>query len=349
MSGWTLKGMVYMALSDKPYIIAEMSANHAGSLENALKLVHIAKEIGADCLKTQTYTAETITMDCDNMYFQIQGGLWNGYTLHQLYTDAATPWEWQRLIKAECDSVGIDFLSTPFDETAVDFLEDIGVNHYKIASFELTHLPLLRYVAHKKKPVILSCGMGTHEEIAEAVDTLITGGLAREEITLLKCTSAYPATLDEMNLSTITDLSERFGVRVGLSDHSIGTLAAIVAVSLGACVVEKHLCLCRDDISPDAGFSSTPGEFAEMVQAIRSTVSALGKPTYGPTEAEQGSALHRRSIFATKNISAGEPFTSDNVRVIRPGHGLSPKYYDRLLSMNSKKDYRRGEPIDQLF
>jgi pseudaminic acid synthase/UDP-4-amino-4,6-dideoxy-N-acetyl-beta-L-altrosamine N-acetyltransferase len=330
------------------YIIAEMSANHGGKLENALSIVRAAKDAGADCLKIQTYTPGSITIDCDNEYFRIRGGLWDGNTLNELYSEAATPFEWQPAIKAECDRIGIDFLSTPFDKEGADFLEELGVGAYKIASFELVDIPLIRHVAKKGKPMLVSCGMGTIDEIHEAVDTMLGEGLTKDQIILMKCTSEYPADLPDMNLVTIQDMIARFGVRVGFSDHSIGTIAPVAAIALGARVVEKHLCLSRDMEGPDSKFSTEPAEFAEMVHAIREAGEALGETFYGPTVNERESVSFRRSIFAIKDIQVGEIFTRENVRVIRPGHGLKPKYYDRLIGEVSKGQYDRGMPIAEI-
>jgi pseudaminic acid synthase len=328
------------------YIIAEMSANHGGKLENALELVRVAKDVGADCMKVQTFTPDSLTIDCDNEYFRIKGGLWHGRTLYDLYSEAAMPYEWQPIIKNECEDVGIDFLSTPLDHHGVDFLESIGVGAYKIASFELVDIPLIRHVAKKGKPMIVSCGMGTIEEINEALLTMQGEGLTRDQIILMKCTSEYPANTTDMNLATITDMIERFGVKVGFSDHSIGMLAPIASVALGACVVEKHLCLSRDIESPDSKFSTEPAEFAEMVHLVREAYLACGKVYYGPTDTEQSSHIFRRSIFAVRDIQPGELFTKDNIRVIRPGDGAKPKYYDELIGKVSKIEYDRGTPIE---
>lgn len=335
-------------ISSSVYIIAEMSANHAGKLENALKIVHAAKAAGADCLKIQTYTADTMTIDCDNEYFQIHGGLWNGYKLYKLYAEAATPWEWQIDIKSECDKIGIDFLSTPFDKTSADFLEGLGVEAYKIASFELVDIPLLRHVAKKHKPMIVSCGMGSVEEIQDAVTAMLEEGLTREQIVLLKCTSEYPANIADMNLATITDLQNRFGTKVGLSDHSIGTLAPIAAVALGASVIEKHFCLSRKLRNPDSDFSTEPQEFADMVAAVNQTRLVCGKVSYKLSEAEKASTAFRRSIFAVRDIAEGESFTDENIRIIRPGCGMLPKYYSNMLGTKSQKSYKAGTPLNEV-
>lgn len=324
------------------YIIAEMSANHGGDITNALEIVHRAAQAGADCVKVQTYTADTITIDCDREYFRIHGGLWDGYKLHDLYTDAGTPWEWQEQIKKECEKCGVDFLSTPFDNTAVDFLEEIGAEAYKIASFELVDIPLIEYAASKGKPMIISCGMGSTEEIKEAVDACRRVG--NEQIVLLKCCSEYPTKWEDMHLANIPDMKKRFKVPVGLSDHSAGSLGAVVGVSLGACVVEKHICLPGVE-SADSGFSMPVDEFAKMVQDVKSAGKICGTVKYGPNEGEKENMMLRRSLFAVKDIAAGELLTADNIRSIRPGQGMKPKYYQEILGRFAKKDIQYGEPI----
>lgn len=325
------------------YIIAEMSANHAGSLERAKEIIHAAKAAGADCIKIQTYTPDTLTIDCSNEYFQVQNGTWEGENLYHLYGKAYTPWEWQPELMEEAKKTGIDFLSTPFDRTAVDFLEEMGIQFYKIASFEMIDLPLLRYVASKGKPIIMSTGMSTLEEIREAVETICAAG--NEQLAILKCSSAYPAKTDDMHLKTITDLKERFQIPVGLSDHSMGSLSAMTAVALGANVIEKHFCLGREIENPDASFSMTPEEFASMVRDIRDTEAALGVPTYGVSEQEKSSVVFRRSIFAVQDIEAGQSFDESNTRIIRPGYGMKPKYIEDLLTMRPAHKITRGMPI----
>ena len=325
------------------YVIAEMSANHGGSLENALEIVRQAAKAGADCLKIQTYTADSLTIDCGSEDFIIRGGLWDGYKLYDLYTDAGTPYEWQAEIKAECERRGIDFLSTPFDSDAVDFLEGIGCEAYKIASFELVDIPLIEYAAAKGRPMIMSCGMASAEEIQDAVDACKRVG--NEQIVLLKCCSEYPADPKDMHMATIPDMIRRFGVRVGLSDHSAGYIADVAAVSLGACVIEKHVKL--DGIeSADSGFSMPVNEFAEMVKAVRNARLIVGDVHYGPTEGEKANLRFRRSLFAVKDIKAGEIFTAENVRSIRPSTGLIPKYINEIIGKRSKLDIKRGTPIN---
>lgn len=325
------------------YLIAEMSANHAGSLQNALEIVHAAKEAGADCIKIQTYTPDTMTLRAKTEPFLLKKGTWAGYYLHDLYQEAYTPWDWQPRIKEEAETLGIDFLSTPFDCSAVDFLEEMGVQAYKIASFELVDIPLLRYTAERGKPMIVSTGMGTGEEIQEAVDTVLAAG--NKELTLLKCVSAYPAKPEKMNLSTIPDMARRFHVPVGLSDHSLGSLAAVTAVALGAAVIEKHFCLSRGIDNPDASFSMEPREFAAMVKDIRIAEQSLGTPCYALSEDERPNAGLRRSIFACADIKKGEPFTAENIRVVRPADGLHPREYAELLGKAAACDIPFATPL----
>lgn len=327
------------------YVIAEMSANHAGKLENALQIVQAAKKAGADCLKIQTYTADTLTLDCDNEAFKIKEGLWAGNTLYNLYKQAYTPWEWQAEIKRECERLDIDFLSTPFDSTAVDFLEGVGVEFYKIASFELIDIPLIEYVANKGKPIIMSTGMASFEEIEDAVSACKRMG--NEQIVLLRCSSSYPAISDDMNLQTMVDMGLRFGVPVGLSDHSMGSVAAIAAVALGASVIEKHFCLSRSIENPDASFSMEPAEFKQMVMDVQAAKRSIGSVCYGPTQAEIGNLRFRRSIFSTSDISRGEFFSESNIRCIRPSHGMKPKYFKGILGKQAKVDIPFGTPIHE--
>lgn len=329
------------------YIVAEMSANHAGDIENALGIVRAAKEAGADCLKIQTYTADSMTIDCDNAYFSIKDGLWDGYTLYNLYAEASTPYSWQASIKAECENVGIDFLSTPFDEEGVDFLETLGVEAYKVASFELVHLPLIRYIARKGKPMIVSCGMGNTQEIGDAVEVMLKEGLSKEQIILLKCTSEYPADFIDMNLLTIPDMEKQFGCRVGFSDHSLGSVASIAAVALGACLVEKHFCFSHAIKSPDSAFSMEPHEFAEMVQDIRGAALSRGTVSYTLSNKEMASKVFRRSLFVVRDIVHNEVLTEDNVRCIRPGYGIPAKYLNDVLGKRAARDIKRGTPLSE--
>lgn len=325
------------------YIIAEMSANHAGDINRAVEIIHAAKESGADCIKLQTYTPDTITIDCNNEYFQVKKGTWEGENLYQLYRKAYTPWEWQGRLKQEADKIGIDFLSTPFDRTAVDFLEELKVDFYKIASFELVDIPLIQYVATKGKPVIMSTGMGSLGEIEEAVGAVRSQG--NENICLLKCSSAYPAVSDDMNLRTIQHLKDTFNVPAGLSDHSMGAIGAVAAVAMGANIIEKHFCLSRKIENPDASFSMEPQEFKSMVEEIRTVEKAMGKISYSLSEREKNSIVFRKSIFVTQSIKKGDVLTEENVRVIRPGYGLQPKYYQDILGRKTTADIARGTPL----
>lgn len=330
--------------ADAPaYLIAELSANHAGSLARAKELIHAAREAGADCVKLQTYTPDTLTLDCDNPYFRIEGGLWAGETLYQLYQKAYTPWDWQPVLKEEAEKVGIDFFSTPFDRTAVDFLEEMGVEFYKIASFELVDLPLIAYAASKGKPMILSTGMASLAEIDEAVRTVRCQG--NDSIALLRCASAYPAVSEQMNLRTMQNMARTFQVPVGLSDHSMGSVAAVAAVALGAKVIEKHFCLDRAIENPDAAFSMTPQEFAQMVKDVRQAERAVGSVCYGTSEQETDNLSFRKSVFAVKEIQKGEKLTKENVKVIRPGYGLEPKYFPQILGQTALRRIPRGTPL----
>src|SRR5580704_11564525 len=326
------------------YVVAELSANHSGSLEVALDLVRAAHAAGADAVKLQTYTADTLTIRSDRPEFRIAGGtLWDGRTLYDLYQEAATPWEWHADLFAEAQRLGMDCFSTPFDATAVDFLEQFNPPAHKIASFELVDLALLRRVAAARRPVILSTGMATLEEITEAVATLREAGC--RELALLKCTSSYPAPADEANLRTIGHLASTFQCPVGLSDHTLGIACPVAAVALGACLIEKHFVLSRETPGPDSAFSLEPAEFAEMVRAVRAAEAAIGTVHYGLSPAEEKSRVFRRSLFAVAEIAAGEPFTEQNVRSIRPGHGLPPKELPRLLGKRAARPIARGEPL----
>jgi pseudaminic acid synthase len=329
------------------YIIAEMSANHAGSIENAKKIIDLAKEVGADCIKVQTYTADTITINCQNEFFQIENGTWKGENLYNLYQQAFTPWEWQKELKDYAENIGLDFLSTPFDYTAVDFLESIGIAFYKIASFELIDIPLIEYIASKQKPIIMSLGMGTLGEIEEAVNAIRNQG--NNQICLLKCSSAYPAIPRDMNLITIPHIASTFNAIVGLSDHTLGDTTAIMAVTLGAKVIEKHICINRAIKTPDSSFSMEPAEFKKMVDGIRIAEQALGDVKYSPSESEKTNVKFRKSIFVVEDIKAGELFTEKNIRVIRPGYGLKPKYYKELLGKTARKNLNKGTPLNWNF
>jgi pseudaminic acid synthase len=326
------------------YIIAELSANHNGSLERALEIIRAAADSGADAVKLQTYTADTLTLKCDNDCFRIgKGTVWEGKTLYELYADAYTPWEWHRVLKKEAETLGMDCFSSPFDFSSVDFLEKLDVPAYKIASFELVDIPLIKYAASKGKPVIMSTGMATDDEIKDAVEAVHSTG--NRDLALLKCTSAYPALPEDMNLKTIPDIGERFGVTVGLSDHTLTNDVSIASVALGGSIIEKHITLSRADGGHDAGFSLEPAEFADMVKSVRIVEKALGKVCYSGTEKEKALRQFRRSIFAVEDIKKGELFTNDNIRSIRPGNGLPPKHYEEIIAKFAKCDIKRGTPL----
>lgn len=325
------------------FIIAEMSANHNQSFDEAVRILHAAKECGADAIKLQTYTPDTMTIDSDQDYFRIKGTIWEGEKLYNLYGKAYTPWEWQPELKKIADEIGIILFSTPFDKTAVDFLEAMDVTAYKIASFELVDIPLIEYVAGKRKPIIMSTGMASFSEIEEAVSAARNAGA--REIALLKCTSSYPALPEDMNLKTISHLSEAFGVPAGLSDHTLGIAASVAAVALGACIIEKHLTLSRAVPGPDSAFSLEPQEFRGMVEAIRVAEKALGTVNYGITAEEEKSKVFRRSLIVVKDMKAGDIFTEENVRSIRPGYGLPPKYIKDIIGKRVMRDIKRGTPL----
>jgi N-acetylneuraminate synthase len=325
------------------YIIAEMSANHQQSFAQAVKIIEAAKEAGADAVKLQTYTPDTLTLDCDSEPFRIKGTLWDGRTLYDLYGEAHTPWEWQPRLKKAAASLGLTLFSTPFDESAMDFLEGLEMPAYKVASFENGDLPLLRRVARSGKPVILSTGMATLAEITEAVRTIEEAG--GEQLALLKCTSAYPASAEEMNLRTIPHLNETFGVPIGLSDHTLGFAVPVAAVTLGACIVEKHFTLSRAIPGPDSAFSLEPHEFKAMVDGVRTAEKASGKIHYGISESEARSRIFRRSLFVVEDVGAGEIFTARNVRSIRPSGGLHTRYIEQVLGCRAARDIKRGTPL----
>lgn len=331
----------------KTYIIAEMSGNHGHKISKALEIVHAAAEAGADCLKIQTYTADTITINCRTEHFLVKTGLWRDTYLYDLYTEAFTPWEWTQTIKDEAEKCGLDFLSTPFDSTAVDFLENTGIEFYKIASFEIVDIPLIEKAASTGKPLIISCGMASEEEIREAVEAVKS--LGNNNIVLLKCCSAYPTNYETMNLRTIPDMRKKFGVPVGLSDHSAGTLADIAAVALGASVIEKHICLSRADKTVDGEFSLDKEEFKQLVNDIRSAEASLGSLNYEPSPDEMQSFQFRRSLFAVKDIAPGDEITTENIRSIRPGHGIKPKYLKAMLGKKAKSALSYGQPVTKEF
>lgn len=326
------------------FVIAELSANHHQNFDEAVRLLRAASEAGADAVKVQTYTADTLTIACDNAHFRIGGGtLWDGRTLHDLYAEAYTPWDWQPRLKAVADELGIEFFSTPFDSTAVAFLEKMDVPAHKIASFEIVDLGLIREVARTGRPIIMSTGMATRAEIAEALDAARAAGAG--DIALLKCTSAYPSPPETMNLRTIADLAETFGVPVGLSDHTMGVAVPVAAVALGACIVEKHFTLSRSVTGPDSAFSLEPQEFRQMADAIRIAESALGAVHYGVTAGEETSRIFRRSLFVVEDVKAGALFTEANVRSIRPGYGLHTRHLGEVLGQRAAQDIKRGTPM----
>jgi N-acetylneuraminate synthase len=326
------------------FVVAEMSANHNGSYDEAVRILEAAKEAGADAVKLQTYTPDTMTIDCDAATFVIDGGTpWDGETLYRLYGEALTPWDWHPKLAARARDLGLVLFSSPFDATAVEFLESMEAPLYKVASFEIVDVPLLERVAQTGKPVICSTGMATEAEIALAVGTLRAGGTP--EIVLLKCTSAYPAPADEMNLRAMADLPARFDVLAGLSDHTLGPTVPVAATALGAVVIEKHFTRSRNVPGPDAGFSLEPTEFAEMVRAVRTTEAALGTASYGPTPHERPSIVFRRSLYVVEDVAAGEPLTPENVRSIRPGHGLAPRHLREILGRRAAVDIARGTPL----
>jgi pseudaminic acid synthase len=334
-----------IGIKNKVYIIAELSANHNQDFEQAVQLIKAAKEAGADAIKLQTYTPDTITIDCDNEYFHIgKGTIWEGKNLYELYKEAYTPWEWQPKLKIIAYDLGMDLFSTPFDPTAVDFLEEMGVPAYKVASCELVDIPLIQYIAKTGKPIIMSTGMATLAEIDEAMTATREAGC--KEIALLKCTSAYPADPAEMNLRTIPHMAEAFGAPVGLSDHTLGIAVSVAAVALGACIVEKHLTLSRNIPGPDSSFSLEPHEFKAMVDAIRTAEKTLGKVNYEVTEQEAASRVFRRSLFVVKNVKAGDVLTEENIRSIRPGYGLHTRHLRQVLGKKASRNIKRGEPLD---
>ncbi len=326
-----------------PYVIAELSANHTGKLSKALELIEAAATTGADAIKIQTYTADTMTIPHDGEEFLIKGGLWDGYRLHQLYQQAHTPYEWHGPMFAKARELGITMFSSPFDETAVDLLAGLDAPAYKIASFEVIDLPLIKYVAEQGKPMIISTGMATLGEIQEAVETARGNGAGG--IALLHCTSAYPAPIEEANVRTVAHLGQAFNAVSGLSDHAPGSAACVASIVLGGSIIEKHFTLSRADGGPDAAFSLEPHEFKRLVDDCKSAWSALGSVGYGPVRSEKANMRFRRSIYAVKPIKAGEPLTSENIRVIRPGFGLPPKYLPDVIGRTAARDIAYGEAL----
>jgi pseudaminic acid synthase len=326
------------------FIVAELSANHCGSIETAIDTIKAMKISGADAVKLQTYTPDTMTIDSDNEYFQINHGtIWDGTSLYALYKEAYTPWEWHPTLKKTADEIGLIFFSTPFDKTAVDFLEAMDVPAYKVASLEITDIPLIEYIASKRKPVIISTGIATLSDIAEAMDACKRAG--NEQVIILKCTTEYPTPLEDVNINTIPNMIDTFNKVVGLSDHTLGISVPIAAVALGACMVEKHFILSKDLGGPDAAFSLDPKEFASMVKSIRELEKALGKVSYELSAQTNKNREFCRSLFVVEDMKAGELFTPENVRSIRPGYGLEPKYINIILGQKVRQDIKRGTPL----
>jgi len=324
----------------KVFIIAELSANHNGSIETALETIKAAKRAGADCIKLQTYTADTITINSKKPDFMVKGTIWEGRNLYELYKEAYTPWEWHETLFKAANEEGLICLSSPFDPTAVDLLEDLNTPAYKIASFEITDIPLIEYVASKGKPMIISTGIATDEDIQLAIDACKRMGNA--QVALLKCTSSYPAPIAEANMIMVKDLSERFGVITGLSDHTMGSTVPVVSVCFGARIIEKHFILDRSVGGPDASFSMNEQEFAEMVKAVREAEKAIGKVDYNLTDKQIKGREFSRSLYVVKNIQAGDVITAEHVRSIRPGYGLHPKYLSSIIGKKMKVDVERG-------
>lgn len=326
-----------------PYVIAELSANHNGKLETAIKIIEEAKKAGADAVKLQTYTADTITLNSDAEEFLIHGGLWDGRTLYDLYLQAHMPWDWHKPLFDHARKLGITIFSSPFDNTAVDLLEDLNAPAYKIASFEAVDLPLIKYVANTGKPMIISTGMADAEEIQEAIDAAREGGC--KELAILHCVSGYPAPAEDYNLRTIPDMIERFGLVAGLSDHTLGNTSAITSVALGVSIIEKHFTLNRNGGGPDDSFSLEPAELAALCSGVRTAWEALGRIDYGRKSSEQGNVKFRRSLYFVKDMKAGDEITSANIRSVRPGFGLAPKHYEKILGRHVRSDVVANTPV----
>lgn len=332
-----------IAVDAPPYVIAELSANHNGKLETALKIIEEAKRAGADAIKLQTYTADTITLDCDSEEFQIRGGLWDGKTLYQLYQEAHMPWEWHKPLFEHARKHDITIFSSPFDSTAVDMLEDLNAPAYKIASFEAVDLPLIKYVARTGKPMIISTGMANAEEIKEAIDAARAGGC--KELAILHCVSGYPAPAEDYNLSTIPDMIERFGLVTGLSDHTLDNTTAITSVALGAAIIEKHFTLDRSGGGPDDSFSLEPKELKALCEGARIAWASVGRVDYGRKPSEQGNVKFRRSLYFVRNMNEGDVITSECVRSVRPGYGLAPKYFDEIIGLRLSRNVAKFSPV----
>ncbi len=329
--------------NEPPYVIAEMSANHNGSIDNALRIIDAARQAGADAVKLQTYRPDTITLDCDSEEFRIRGGLWDGRTLYDLYREAHLPWEWHAPLFAHARKAGITLFSSPFDPTAVDLLEDLNAPAYKIASFEAIDLPLIRYVASTGKPMIISTGMADADEIGEAVEAARSAGC--QELALLHCVSGYPAPASDYNLRTLPDMQARFSVPVGLSDHTLDNSTALASVALGAVIIEKHFTLDRSNGGPDDSFSLEPAELRSLCECARTAWHALGAIDYGRKSSEAGNVQFRRSLYIVRDLRRGEPITEEVIRSIRPGFGLAPKHLERLIGARVTRDVERGTPV----
>lgn len=338
-------GQCSISFESSTYVIAEMSGNHNMDFERAVKILYAAKDSGADAIKIQTYTADTMTLDCDDSCFQItQGTLWDGRTLHELYEEAFTPWEWQPKLQKIANDIGLDFFSSPFDFTSVDFLEKMDVPAYKIASFEITDIPLIKKVARLGKPVIISTGIATLADIELALNTCRNEG--NDNIILLKCCSAYPTPYEDINLKTMVNLRDTFDCVVGLSDHTMGDTVAVASVAMGAKVIEKHLTLSRADGGVDSAFSMEPEEFKQMVEHIRIVEKAMGSVTYELSPKQQAEREHSRSLFIAEDMTAGDILDESNMRSVRPANGLHTKYYDKLLGKRVNKDLKMGTPLN---
>ena len=331
--------------NNRIFIIAELSANHGHDINIAKKTIKAAKDAGADAIKIQTYTADTLTIDCSNECFKLSSGtIWDGRTLYELYNEAFTPWEWQKELMEYANSLDLIFFSTPFDKTAVDFLEELNIPMYKVASFEIMDIPLIEYIASKGKPMLISTGIACLSDIEEAINACKRNG--NDKIILLKCTSSYPAKIEDANLKTIPNMKDTFGVKVGLSDHTLGITVPILSVALGVKVIEKHFILDKSIGGPDASFSIEPQEFKQMVDSIRDAEKALGHIDYSMNENKQKSRNFGRSLFVVKDIKTGEKFSEENVRSIRPGYGLAPKHLQEILGKESKQNILKGTPLD---
>ena len=326
-----------------PYVIAEMSANHNGSIDSAFQIINAAKKAGADAVKLQTYTPDTITLDCDSDDFSIKGGLWDGRTLYDLYKEAHTPWDWHKPLFDHAKKIELTIFSSPFDESAVDLLEDLNAPAYKIASFEAVDLPLIKYAASTRKPLIISTGMASDQEIQEAIDAAYEGGCS--DLALLLCVSGYPAPAEDYNLRTLEDMSRRYGVVIGLSDHTLGNITSFTSIALGAAVIEKHFTLNRNGGGPDDSFSLEPSEMSDLCLGVKTAWLALGTVDYSHKSSEEANLKFRRSLYFIKDIHAGEIITKEHVRSIRPGYGLPPKMLDNVLGQKVPKDIMRGTPV----